>query len=105
MRGSERGPGEQVDMGHVFANWLRNFGFRACFATSFLLDPVIKKKMLFDSQVKALRVPMADLSESETDAVHTDLKRLGGAKAEAEWDELLLRNLHGDSSSVLAWGP
>jgi hypothetical protein len=97
---SDAGPGEQVDMITVFDRRLRNFVFRDCFAAAFVLDPV---NFIFDSEVNAWRLPVTELSESETDAVRTDLKRMGGADAEAEWDELLLRNLPGDSGCVRAF--
>jgi hypothetical protein len=97
---SGAGPGEQVDMIAVFDRRLRNFLFRDCFAAAFVLDPV---NFIFDSDTNVWRLPFARLSESEKDGVRTNLKRMGGDKAEAEWDELLLRNLPGDSSCVRAF--
>jgi hypothetical protein len=97
---SDAGPGEQVDMVKVFDRRLRHFVFRDCFAAAFVLDPA---NFHFDSEVNVWRVPVAELSDSETDAVRTDLKHVGGATAEAEWDDLLLRKLPGDSSSVRAF--
>jgi hypothetical protein len=87
---NQRNPGQPIDLIQVFDRRLREFVYRDCYAAAYVLDPV---NFSFDAKANTWWVPVAELSESETDAVRRGLVRMGGEKAEAERDDLLLRIL------------
>jgi hypothetical protein len=83
-------PGEFDTMTDVFHRRLREFVFRDCYASAYVLDPV---NFLYEVSEDIWRLPVSLLSASETEAVVMDLHRNGGEVAVDEWNDLLLRNL------------
>jgi hypothetical protein len=94
------GPGTRISMQQVFDRRLREFLFRDCFVAAYVLDPV---NFEFDADAGVWRVPNANLSDDEEDAVRRDLQRMGGSKAESEWDDLVLRNLPATTGATNAF--